>query len=232
MPVTVSGRIGEAKDRDVFSFEAKKGMALRVVVESRRLGFPLDAVLRISDGKGKQLSETDTRSAQTIDESIDWTAPADGTFLAEVRDLFAHGGPRYAYRLTIAPVPKNVAATVEKDRWELGGEKPLSIKVTVSRSGGFDKPVRFEAAALPAGVTATAVTSEPKGATAKTVTLVLKRKPDAAAIGSGLLRIVGRIDGVKGEAVIATAAVDRLAERTGDLWLILKPSTSKKKKKK
>ncbi len=231
LPVTISGRIGAARDRDVFSFEAKKGQALRISVESRQLGFPLDPVIRISDGKGKKLAETDTRSASTIDESITWTAPAKGKFLAEVRDLFDHGGPRYSYRLTIEPVVATVSATVEKDRWEVA-DKPLSIKLTVTRSGGFNKPVRFEAVELPAGVIAKPVISEPKGATAKAVALVLSRKPDAPARGSGVLRIVGRVDGVKDAVTVATAAIDRLPDRTEHLWLFLKPAAQKKKKKK
>ncbi|MFP6770648.1 MAG: PPC domain-containing protein, partial [Planctomycetaceae bacterium] len=231
LPVTISGTIGAARDRDVFSFEAKKGQALRISVESRRLGFPLDPVIRISDDKGKQLAETDTRSAQTIDESITWTAPSQGRFLAEVRDLFDHGGSRYSYRLTIEPVRAEVSATVEKDRWELA-DKSLSIKLTVSRSGGFNKPVRFEAVELPAGVIAKPVTSEVKGATAKAVMLVLSRKPDAPARGSGVLRIVGRVGDVKDAVTFATAAIDRLPDRTEHLWLFVKPVPQKKKKKK
>lgn len=233
VPATVSGRIEKDKDRDVFEFNAVKGKPLRVSVESRRLGYPLDPVLRISDSKGKTLTETDTRSADKIDETVNWTPPADGKFQVEVRDLFEHGGERFVYRLTIEPAPVRVAATVEKGVWELG-PKTLDLKVAVVRSGGFDKPVRFELADVPPGVEAAAVISEPKGASAKAVTLKIQRKPDGKAVG-GTLRIVGRVEGEKVPVAVATAPIPRLTDRSEFLWLVVKPAAKKaagKKKKK
>ena len=231
VPMTLSGRIGGDKDRDVFEFDAVKGQALSVSVESRRLGYPLDPVLRVSDSKGKLLTETDTRSADKIDEAISWTPPADGRFRVEVRDLFEHGGDRFVYRLTIEPQPVAVSATIEKAVWELAGEKPLEIKVTVKRSGGFDKAVRFEMADGPEGITVEPVTSEPKGDSAKAVTLKLQRKADAKPSG-GPLQIVGRVEGIEQPVAIATAAIPRLPDRTANLWLVVKPVAEKTKKAK
>ena len=231
VPTTVSGQIQKDKDRDVFEFDAVKGKPLRVSVESRRLGYPLDPVLRISDSKGKVLTETDTRSADKIDETVNWTPPADGKFRVEVRDLFAHGGKRFVYRLTIEPPPVVVAATVEKGVWELGPDKPLELKVTVVRSGGFDKPVQFELSGAPPGVEAAVVTSEPKGASAKAVTLKIKRKADGKVVG-GTLRIVGRIKGDNVPVVVATAPIPRLTDRAENLWLVVKPAAKKKAEKK
>jgi len=230
VPSTVSGRIAQDKDRDVFEFEASKGKALRLSVESRRLGFPLDPVLRVTDSKGKTLNETDSRSADKVDESISWTPPSDGRFRVEVRDLFEHGGDRFVYRLTIEPQPVTVTATVEKDVWTLVGEKPLEIKVTVTRSGGFDKAVRFEMAEGPEGVMVEPVTSEPKGDSAKAITLKLIQKPGAKLSG-GRLRIVGRVEGIAEPVALATAPIAKLKDRTEHLWLVVKPAEKKKKKK-
>ena len=231
VPLTVSGRIAQDKDRDVYEFEASKGKALRLSVESRRLGFPLDPVLRVTDSKGKTLNETDSRSADKVDESISWTPPSDGRFRVEVRDLFEHGGERHFYRLTIEPQPVTVTATVEKDVWTLVGEKPLEIKVTLSRIGGFDKAVRFELAECPEGVMVEPVTSEPKGDSAKAITLKLTQKP-GAKLGGGRLRIVGRVEGVAEPVALATAPIARLKDRTEHLWLVVKPAEKKKDKKK
>jgi hypothetical protein len=231
VPLTVSGRIAQDKDRDVYEFEASKGKALRLSVESRRLGFPLDPVLRVTDSKGKTLNETDSRSADKVDEAISWTPPSDGRFRVEVRDLFEHGGERFVYRLTIEPQPVTVTATVEKDVWTLVGEKPLEIKVTLSRIGGFDKAVRFELAECPEGVMVEPVTSEPKGDSAKAITLKLTQKP-GAKLGGGRLRIVGRVEGVAEAVALATAPIARLKDRTEHLWLVVKPAEKKKDKKK
>jgi len=231
VPLTVSGRIAQDKDRDVYEFEASKGKALRLSVESRRLGFPLDPVLRVTDSKGKTLNETDSRSADKVDEAISWTPPSDGRFRVEVRDLFEHGGERFVYRLTIEPQPVTVTATVEKDVWTLLGEKPLEIKVTLSRIGGFDKAVRFELAECPEGVMLEPVTSEPKGDSAKAITMKLTQKP-GAKLGGGRLRIVGRVEGVAEPVALATAPIARLKDRTEHLWLVVKPAEKKKDKKK
>ena len=231
IPVTICGRIGEAKDVDVFAFDAKKGQALQVAVESRRLGFPLDPVLRVIDASGKVIQETETRSADKIDESLTWTAPMDGRFRVEVGDLFQHGGKRYPYRLTLAPLEAQVSATVEKDRWELAGQKTLEIKLTIVRSGGFSQAVRFEAVDLPPGIEMVPAVSEPKGDSAKSITLKLTKKADAAKSNGGPLRIVGRIKDQQ-EVVVVTAANGGFQERTPHFWLTFKPSPKAGKKKK
>tara|TARA_B100000029_G_scaffold14225_1_gene14772 strand:- start:120 stop:1796 length:1677 start_codon:yes stop_codon:yes gene_type:complete len=230
VPTTLTGTIGNDKDRDVFEIEAKKGSALEIAVESRRLGFPLDPVIRVSDGTGKVLKETDTRSADKVDEAISWSPPKNGTFRVEVRDLFEHGGPRFVYRLTIQPQPVTVSATVGKDVLTLDGDKPLEVKVTINRSGGFDKAVRIELENPFEGVVAKPVTSEAKGPTAKTVTLKLQRKEGVQDVQGGPLRIVGRVEGMADPVAIVTAPVPRLTERAGNLWLIVKPMSKPKKK--
>ncbi len=233
LPVTVSGRIAKDRDRDVFEFDAVQGNTLKLSVESRRLGFPLDPVLRVTDATGKTLNETDTRSADKVDETITWKPPATGRFRVEVRDLFDHGGDRFVYRLTIEPQPVTVLATVEKNIWSLDAKKPLEIKLTISRSGGFDKAVRFELKEAPEGVSAEPVTSEPKGDSSKSIILKLTRKPAAKpgdqATGGRFL-IVGRVEGVDTPVVHVTSGIARLNDRTDQLWVVVKPAESKKAK--
>jgi len=189
--------------------------------------------LRVTDTTGKTLNETDTRSADKVDESIAWKPPATGRFRVEVRDLFDHGGDRFVYRLTIEPQPVTVMATVEKNVWSLDATKPLEIKLTINRSGGFDKAVRFELSEAPEGVLAEAVTSEPKGDSSKSITLKLTRKPlvkpgDTAAGGRFL--IVGRVEGVDAPVVRVTSGVARLTDRTDQLWMVVKPVETKQAK--
>ena len=233
LPVTISGRIAQDRDRDVFEFDAVKGTTLKLSVESRRLGFPLDPVLRVTDTTGKTLNETDTRSADKVDESIAWKPPATGRFRVEVRDLFDHGGDRFVYRLTIEPQPVTVLATVEKNVWSLDATKPLEIKLTINRNGGFDKAVRFELSEAPEGVLAEAVTSEPKGDSSKSITLKLTRKPlvkPGEQAAGGRFLIVGRVEGVDTPVVRVTSGVARLTDRTDQLWMVVKPVEAKKAK--
>ena len=73
-PVAVSGRIDPPRDVDAFAFPAKKGEALRLKVESRAIGQPLDAVVRVMDASGKVVAEADD-SNRKRDPELRFTPP-------------------------------------------------------------------------------------------------------------------------------------------------------------
>src|SRR5262249_56826632 len=94
LPVTVSGRMRPGAG-DFYRFQAKKGQKLFFQVESRALGYPLDAVLRLLDETGKSLAQVDDPPGNkegVRDPELSFTAPADGPYLLEVRDLHSAGG--------------------------------------------------------------------------------------------------------------------------------------------
>ena len=62
------------------------------------------------------------------------------------------------------------------------------------------------------------------------MTLKLQKKEGAKVVQGGLLKIVGRVEGVAEPVTIATAPVSRLSDRTEYLWLIVKPAAKPKKK--
>src|SRR5205823_5062285 len=104
LPVAVSGRIDPPRDVDAYAFTARKGETLAFRVESRSLGQPLDAVLRISDATGGSVVEVDD-VRRGFDPEVRFNVPADGTYQATVRDLNGQGGPRHAY-LLVAEAPR------------------------------------------------------------------------------------------------------------------------------
>jgi hypothetical protein len=59
LPIIVNGRIDAPGDWDVFRFEARAGQVVFAEVRARRLGSPLDSVLRLTDAAGKQLAIND-----------------------------------------------------------------------------------------------------------------------------------------------------------------------------
>src|SRR5207248_11393526 len=91
IPGGVNGRIDREGDVDCFAFEAKKGEALSVEIVARRAQSALDSHLRILDEKGKQLALNDDLrlgKRNFADSWIEnWTAPADGRYTIEVRDV-------------------------------------------------------------------------------------------------------------------------------------------------
>ena len=86
---------------DYYAFEAEKGERFTFELFARRLQSPLDSYLRIVNPDGGQLAlNDDLRIGERgyADSRIEnWTAPADGKFALEVRDLQLRGGDAFVY---------------------------------------------------------------------------------------------------------------------------------------
>ncbi len=224
-PVSISGRIGAEGERDVYRFAAEKGQVRLLRVASRSLGFPLDPVLRVLDRAGKVLAESDDAEKSGRDPEIRFDPPAAGEYRAEVRDLNGRGGPRFVYRLELAPPVPEVGLTLKDGRFTLAPNKTLEIAVAVDRRQGFDDDLSLTIEGLPAGVTVTPASSGSKGETAKAVTLALTSHGTPA--WSGPIRIVGESPGLEGKR-FAEAAIEATGTTTKHPWLtVLKPEETR-----
>lgn len=182
-PVTIGGHIGTPGDVDVFQFQLAKGDKRLIRIEADAIGSPLDPVLRIFDESGKVLNESRTGKSGADPAEIAFTAPVDGNYRVEVRDLYKHGGERYVYRLRIAAIEPDFFLSLAADQFTMNAGESLEIPVTINKVNGFNQPVELRALDLPPGVT-----SEPgKPDAAKSVKLKLSAK---SAV-SGPIRIVG-----------------------------------------
>jgi hypothetical protein len=212
LPVTVSGRIDEPDDVDVFEFTAKKGQPLLFQVESASLGFPLDPVLRLTDTSGKVMA----RAADVPpgrDPELPFTPSQDGNYRVEVRDLHSHGGSRYVYRLRALMPEPDFELTVATDRMVVTPGKPLDVPVTLVRRNGFNGEVVVSVEDLPEGVTAEPTTA---AKTASTAPLRLTAKAGGVAAP---IRIVGRAAGKPDGTRTARFALTSLDATTSSLWL-------------
>lgn len=220
LPAVIAGRFHPRGDRDWFSFEAKAGDTFVFDLVSDRLGHATDPCLLVEsvtagpDGKpvGKEVAYADDGPAEFVggaidrpssDPSLEFKAPADGTYRILVRDLKADSrtSPEHAWILVArkpAPDFRVVAMLAEQNRADankanvvppvvdVGGS--TTIDVLVFRADGFAGDVSIEAEGLPPGVTAS-----PAVAPARTnrAQLVL-----SAAEGmkpwSGTIRVVGK----------------------------------------
>lgn len=151
IPGHLSGRIQQTGDVDRFVFEAKKGQKWEVAVQSDKLGFPLDATLRIEDSSGKELAKNDDANI-SADPSLVWTAPADGKFITVISSLLRQGGSNYIYRLSVMEPQPSFRATIAANNFNVSPGKTNEFKATVTRAPGHDRPLVFEASGLPAGV--------------------------------------------------------------------------------
>jgi hypothetical protein len=159
VPGIVSGRIEKPGDVDRYSFDAKAGDKLSFEVIARRAESGLDSFLRILNPQGAAISEADDLSRDRIqsqDSLIEnWTAPADGKYTIEVRDLHLRGGPQFTYAIQVTRAEPYFTLEVDTDKTELAPGIHAPIYVRVVRKNGFAGEVQLAIDGLPPGVTAT-----------------------------------------------------------------------------
>lgn len=220
IPVTITGRIDKPRDRDTFRITATKGQKIRIVVESRSLGYDLDPIVMVSDANGKKIVEgDDPADRQLRDPDVSFTAAGDGEYQLAIRDTHQHGGFRYVYRMAVTIARPDYALTLKDDSLVLVAGKPLEIPITVNRLENLKDAVEVAAEGLPEGVTAEAVVSDVKGATAKGVKLILKADANVAADFQGPIRILGKSQGDLNVRHPATFTTAIRTDSKSQVWL-------------
>ncbi len=191
-PGAVSGCIERLGDEDRFSFPARKGEKLLIDVQAASLGFPLDPRLRIEDQNGKELIKRD--DAVGVDLGIEWSPPADGTYMAAISNVLHRGGPENLYRLSIRRAVPGYKATVADSTFSIEPGKTNDVKITVSRLHDFKAKLKVVMRDLPPGIHAAPVDVSEKGGE----TVIKLVADDDAKPFSGLFAIaVGELDAAK-----------------------------------
>ncbi len=124
LPVAVDGHC-DTEQFDFYKIKATAGQKLTVEVVARRLGYPLDPVVRLLDSAGRELVYSDDEPGIGADCRFAYQFPADGDYFLELRDIRYLGGPNHRYRLRLGNFP---LATVA---FPLGIRKGESSKVAV-----------------------------------------------------------------------------------------------------
>jgi len=215
LPTTVSGRIANRRQRDVFKFSAKQGEVVFAKVESRTLGFELDPVLELLDGTGKQLLRVDD-IGESRDAELTHAVSGDGEYQLVVSDLHAAAGERFVYRLMVQRGVPNFGLSLDAHQLVVALGATVELPVIIDRRHGHNEPISVSIEGLPEGVTAEPVVSRGDDDSAKKVTLKVTATTTTTAT-SKLLRIVGRV----GEQPPRTALVNLGAHgpQCVDLWL-------------
>jgi hypothetical protein len=160
LPVTVNGRIDRPGDWDVYSIQGRAGDAIVAEVLARRLGSPLDSVLKLTDVKGSQLAFNDDFEdkgagllTHQADSLLRATLPATGTYYISIGDAQRKGGPEYAYRLRIGPPQPDFELLVTPSA--INGGRGMSIPITVHalRRDGFAGEIAVSLKDAPQGLT-------------------------------------------------------------------------------
>lgn len=212
------GAINIPGDEDIFSFRATKGQKLEFDVESRSLGLPLDAAIRIRSSDKKVLVDSDDAPGKDFDPFVKFVAPADGDYTVSIRDIFRNGGWRFAYRLYLRETQPAVSLKVAADIFNVMAEKPTEIPVTLARTDGFADEVSVSVVGLPPGVTCDAVVSPVKGENSASLKLNLKAAENAEPF-SGVIQITGQPTKPDSKSVTAKFSLPNSTMTTDRLWL-------------
>lgn len=160
----VGGRITDKADVDRFAIPMKKGEKLQARLSARRIGIPLDALLKVEAPDGKVLTSADDESEQRPDPVVAWTAAADGPHHLVVEDLFHQGGADKAYVVEVSvPAPGFEVSLADAKPVVIEAGKSVTLKATVKLLNGFKEPLVARVANLPPGVAAPEVAVPEKG---------------------------------------------------------------------
>lgn len=106
----VQGQINARKPR-FFGVELKAQQTLQIEAVARRLNSALDPVLRILQADGKELGFEDDTPGLAGDAWLQFTAPQDGIYTIEIRDVQYTGGSRHFFHLRIGGSKLPASAT-------------------------------------------------------------------------------------------------------------------------
>jgi hypothetical protein len=190
VPAGICGRIDKENEVDCYSFEAKAGERFSFEVEAHAHQSGLDSIVRILNDKGQRLIENDDFYERRVnaDSRIEnWSAPANGRYTIEIRDLHDRGGPAFTYLLKITRAEPQFVLDMDTDKTLLAPGINGVIFVRAVRKNGFQGEIALGIDGLPPGVTASCG-KIPAGAVDGSILL---RAANDAPRGAANIRITG-----------------------------------------
>lgn len=170
------------------------------------------------------------------DSCLTFTAPADGEYVARLRDVRGDGSDRHSYRLTLREPRPDFRLSLSPEYPNVPAGARVPVDVNADRLDGFEGEIQVRLEGLPAGTTATSGVIE-AGETG--ATLLLSAEPGARTLPAAErrpFRLVGtaRIDGAErtrtvepggGSSWVAVLPKPDLTVRTARQQITLAPGT-------
>jgi hypothetical protein len=159
-PTIVNGVIERPDDVDLFRFKGKAGDRVVAEVCARRLGSPLDSLLRLTDAAGKVLEWNDDHEDKVsglithkADSCLSAQLKEDGEYFLQLSDEQHNGGSAYGYRLRVSAPEPDFALRATPSCINVGAGRDAVITVCALRKDGFDGPIELSLKDMPAGFT-------------------------------------------------------------------------------
>jgi hypothetical protein len=154
----VNGKISSPSDTDVFRIDVKAGEEWVAEVVARRLGSPLDSVVRVLDLEGNVLASNDDFDDKTAglithqaDSYVRVKASKSGPIFVQLADIQRQGGEEFAYRLRISRPQPDFAVRFAPSTLNVNPGVPVLINVWVVRKDGFEGDIFLELKDSPSG---------------------------------------------------------------------------------
>jgi hypothetical protein len=210
MPITlphiISGAIAAPGDKDVFRIEGHAGDVVVAEVYARRMGSPLDSLLRLIDASGRVVAWNDDQKdvesgllTHHADSYLSTKLPATGRYYVQVSDAQRHGGPEYSYYLRIGPPRPDFALRVTPSSLNMPAGRAVTATVYALRKDGWDGDIDVVLKDAPDGFALSGVRI-PRGRDCVRMTLTAPRRPSDQPV---VLHMEGRAQ-IGGETVTRT----------------------------
>ncbi len=124
LPVAVDGSC-EAETYDFYKFTAAAGQRVSIEAVARRLGSPLDPVIRLLDSSGHELAYSDDEPGIGPDCRLAYRIASGGVYFVEIRDIRYLGDASHRYRLRVGDFPLALAT------YPMAGRKQSTARFTV-----------------------------------------------------------------------------------------------------
>jgi hypothetical protein len=210
----LTGRIGASSEIDRFTFTAKAQERFSFEVIARRANSGLDPIIRILNEQGGVLVEADDGTFDRVSSSDslleNWTAPADGKYHLEIRDLHLRGGPDFHYAIRSTRAEPYFLLEADTDKTLLAPATNSVVFVKALRKNGFAGEIQLAVDGLPQGVTAVTGKIQPDLADG---CIILQAAADAP-IGAANIRIYGtaKLPSADGSSVTVEASARPMQE--------------------
>ncbi len=152
--------VARSEDVDYYAFEAKKGDRITAEVEGARLGIALfDPYVAIMDAKRFELASSDDAALIWQDAFASVVAPADGTYIVQVRESAYAGTDACLYRLHVGNFPRPTATVPAGGKLgdtvdvrligDVLGEKTIKINLPAEQQRSFGIVARDDKGTAP-----------------------------------------------------------------------------------
>ncbi len=213
LPLIVNGRIGRPGDQDVFSFKGRAGDQVVAEVRARRLGSPLDSLLKLTDASGKPLAVNDDHedkgaglTTHQADSRLSVKLPANGTYTISLSDTQKKGSQAHAYRLRISLAQPDFELRIVPSSINARAGMNVPITAYALRKDGFTGQIELRLKDAPDGFALTGGWI-PAGQDKLRLTLSVPPKPPKKPLSLHL----------EGRAVIGRQVVSRTAVPAEDM---------------